>query len=123
VNLTGLRVLVVEDDSTHRELLAAILAMCGAEVVTAGSVAEALKVLATSVPAAIVSDISMPGEDGYALMQRLKARGFDIPSVAITAHRFEHTRQRTLAAGFREHLMKPVEPTVLCDTVATIAGL
>jgi CheY-like chemotaxis protein len=122
MNLQGMRVLVVEDDASNRELLSAILEFCGARVVAAASVAEAMDVLAGQTPAAIVSDISMPDADGYALIRWLRARGLKIPAVAVTAHRYEHTRERTLAAGFQAHLTKPVEPQRLCDAVATVAG-
>lgn len=88
----------------------------------ARSVAEAMTLVTRERPAAIVSDISMPDEDGYALIRRLRTHGLNIPVVAVTAHRYEHTRQRTLAAGFREHLTKPVEPETLCETVAAFAG-
>lgn len=118
--LDGLRVLVVEDDPPTRELLAAMLELCGAEVVAAGSVAEAMTLVERTAPAAIVSDISMPEEDGYALVRRLVARGLQIPVVAVTAHLYEHTQQRTLAAGFRAHLTKPVEPQRLCEAVAAV---
>jgi CheY-like chemotaxis protein len=121
MNLRGMLVLVVEDDPLNRELLTEILLYCGAEVMAAESVAQAMDLLRGRRPSAIVSDISMPVEDGYSLMRRLQAGGLNIPSVAITAHRYEHTRERTLAAGFREHLTKPVEPELLCDTVATAA--
>lgn len=122
MNLTGMRVLVVEDDPSTRELLVTILELCGAEVVATDSVAEAMTLVASAPPEAIVSDISMPDEDGYALIRRLRTQGLNIPVVALTAHRYEHTRQRTLAAGFREHLTKPVEPERLCETVAAFAG-
>lgn len=89
----------------------------------AGSVAEAMSIVTQDLPAAIVSDISMPGEDGYALLGHLRSHGVEIPVVAVTAHLYEHTRQRTLAAGFREHLTKPVEPNSLCNTVAAVTGV
>ena len=119
--LTGLRVLVVEDDPVTRELLVVMLGFCGADVVAVASVAEAMELISIHLPAAIVSDISMPEEDGYALVRRLQASALQVPVIALTAHRYEHTRQRTLAAGFSHHLTKPVEPQILCDTVAAVA--
>jgi CheY-like chemotaxis protein len=121
MNLRGVRVLVVEDDTSTRELLDAILTFCGAEVVAVASVAQAMEALAGHPPAVIVSDISMPVEDGYALLARLQARGLRIPTVAITAHRYHHTPERSRAAGFWRHLTKPVDPQTLCDTVADVA--
>lgn len=122
MDLHGMRVLVVEDHEATRELLVAILTFCGADVVAVGSVRAAMEVLERTPVSAVVSDISMPEEDGYALVRRIRESGFDIPSVAVTAHRYEHTRERTLAAGFRDHLTKPVEATTLCHSVAAIAS-
>jgi CheY-like chemotaxis protein len=122
MELAGLRVLVVEDDAATRELLVMILRLCGADVVAAASVAEAIVSVHESLPTAIVSDISMPEQDGYALVRRLQEGGLEIPVIAVTAHRYEHTRQRTLAAGFRDHLTKPIEPATLCGAVAAVTA-
>ena len=124
MQLEGMSVLVVEDEPDTLELLAFILQQCGAAVTTAGSVREALDVFDRARPAVLVSDISMPESDGYQLIADVRARGADrggsVPAVAVTAHRHEHNRRRALAAGFQEFLTKPVDPEILCDTVARI---
>ena len=122
MDLHGLRVLVVEDDADCLELFALILEHCGAKVAAASSVPEAMALLERAEPAVVVSDISMPGEDGYGLLRRLRECGCAAPTVAVTAFGKEHSRQRCLAAGFRDHLTKPVDPDRLCETVAVLAG-
>lgn len=122
MNLHGLRVLVVEDDADCLELFALILRHCGAEVAAASSVPEAMEMLERTRPAVVVSDISMPGEDGYGLLRRLREHDDSIRTVAVTAFGKEHSRERCLAAGFRDHLTKPVDPDVLCEAVAGAAA-
>jgi CheY-like chemotaxis protein len=122
MDLRGLRVLVVEDDADCLELFTVILRHCGAEVAAASSVREAMELFEHSRPAVVVSDISMPGEDGFGLLRRLRERGTSIPTVAVTAFGKEHSRAQCLGAGFRDHLTKPVDPDVLCKTVAGVAG-
>jgi CheY-like chemotaxis protein len=121
MDLNGLRVLVVEDDEDCLELFSLILEHCGASVSAASSVPEAMELFERTHPEIVVSDISMPGEDGYSLVRLLRERGPDVPAVAVTAFGREHSRERCLAAGFRGHLTKPVDPDVLCATVAVVA--
>jgi len=120
--LTGVRVLVVDDDEDTTQLFATALAACGAEVATATSASEALRVLAAQVPDVVVSDIAMPGDDGYWLVREIRrlddARARTVPVLAVTAFGREHFRARVLAAGFVDHLEKPVDPEALCLAVA-----
>jgi CheY-like chemotaxis protein len=120
--LSGVRVLVVDDDEDTAELFAAALTACGAEVVTATSAPEALRVLAGGAPDVVVTDIAMPGADGYWLVHEIQqlpeARARALPVVAVTAFGREHFRARALAAGFVDHLVKPVDPEMLCLAVA-----
>jgi signal transduction histidine kinase/ActR/RegA family two-component response regulator len=126
-SLAGASVLVVDDDPDTLELVQSALRIAGAHPLPAASVAEALHVVADGhVLDAIISDIAMPGQDGYTLMTLLKDRlGPAMPraSVALTAYAGTADRKRALDAGFGEHLAKPVNPTVLVQTLEEmIAG-
>jgi len=120
--LLGVHVLVVDDDADARQLLCTVLQYCGALVTMAASAHEAMTVLARVTPDAVVSDIAMPGHDGYWLIRELRAlpsnHGGGIPAIALTAHGAAHGPDRTLAAGFQAHLRKPVDPWELCRAVA-----
>ena len=119
-SLANATVLVVEDDPDTLELLTSSLRMAGARAISAASVAEALRILDGHLLDALVSDIVMPGQDGYTLMTLLKDRlGANMPSVtvALTAYASPADRARALTAGFREHLAKPVNPDVLLQTL------
>jgi CheY-like chemotaxis protein len=124
--LRGLRVLVVEDESDGRRLMAAILGRCNAEVLTVGSAAEALNVLDRIQLDVLISDIEMPGEDGYSLIRKLRAKENSlngrIPAAALTAHAAVTDRMRALSAGFDIHLPKPVEPAELVAVIASLAS-
>ena len=124
--LDGLRVLVVDDETDTRELVAFTLSRCGAEVKTSKTAEEALSTLETWKPDVLVSDIGMPGVDGYEFIGKvreldtgLKGR---IPAVALTAYAGVDDRQRALSAGFQMHLAKPLVPNELVAVVATLAG-
>ncbi|HEX8561036.1 MAG TPA: PAS domain S-box protein [Pyrinomonadaceae bacterium] len=123
--LDGLRVLVVDDEQDARELLAAGLGQCGARVTTASSAREALEALAAQRFDALVSDIGMPGEDGYELIGRVRAlppeAGGMTPAVALTAYARTEDRLRAMRAGFEMHVSKPVELTELIVVVANLA--
>jgi signal transduction histidine kinase/DNA-binding response OmpR family regulator len=125
-DLSELRILVVDDQADARRLVMAVLEHCGAEVVTASSVREALDVLNTFEPHVLVSDIGMPGEDGYALIQNVRKReierGEKVPAMALTAYARAEDRQKALAAGFQEYAVKPIEPARLIFLVAQLAG-
>ena len=123
--LAGLSVLVVDDDADARELLRAILEQRGAHVTTAASAAQAYETLEWLKPDVIISDIGMPGEDGYSLIRnvRLKeARERDgwKPAIALTAHARVEDRLRALSAGYQAHVAKPVEPAELVAVIASL---
>lgn len=121
ISLDALNVLVVEDDADAREMLATLLRRYDAVVTTAASVQQAMDHLSQRVPDLIISDISMPDEDGYALIRRVSAftngRHRPIPGIAITAHARASDRDRTLAAGFIDHVAKPVKTAELLAAV------
>jgi PAS domain S-box-containing protein len=123
--LAGLRVVVVDDETDARELVAAVLTDAGARVVAVGSVAEAIQAIERHRPDVLVSDIGMPTEDGYSLMRRLRAMEKTvgrIPAAALTAYATVQDRTRALLAGYSSHLPKPIEPAELTAVVATLAG-
>jgi signal transduction histidine kinase/CheY-like chemotaxis protein len=125
--LTGVRVLVVDDDPDARDLMASALSRCGAAVRTAASTADALAEVRRECPDAIVSDIGMPGEDGYAFVRRVRAlppgEGGATPAAALTAYASASDRRAALEAGFQMHVAKPVEPADLLATVAALVAL
>jgi signal transduction histidine kinase/ActR/RegA family two-component response regulator len=123
--LAGVRVLVVDDHTDARELLSMILMSAGAEVSAADSTRSALETFKRVKPNVLVSDIGMPGEDGFTLISRIRSlppeEGGRIPTIALTAYATKEDRRRSLAAGFAKHLAKPVEPSELIDAVAHLA--
>ena len=122
--LAGVRVLVVDDDADARDLLHLAFGHAGARVTTAASAAEALAALADAEFDALVSDIAMPGKDGYDLITEVRARehGADIPAVALTAYARVEDRQRALRAGFHLHIAKPIDPAAVLHAVAQVVG-
>ena len=124
--LSGLRILVVDDDSDILELFTTALVACGGQVSTADNARDALALAMQLRPHVIVSDIAMVGEDGYWLIRRVRQlpaeMGPTVPVIAATAYGREHSRARVLAAGFTDHLQKPVDPEALCRLVARLAG-
>ena len=125
--LRGLRVLAVDDDPDGREVVAAVLAACGADVVTAESVAEAMEAFDQHVPDVILSDIGMPNEDGYDLITRVRAlpreRGAATPAACLTGYASVEDRRRALLAGFTMHIPKPIDPRELIAVVASLARM
>jgi PAS domain S-box-containing protein len=125
-DLSGVRVLVVDDDEGTREVAEAILGPLGAEVLLAASAQEALESLVRLRPDVLVADIEMPGKDGYSLMQSVRSlpvrSGGATPAAALTAFARAEDRWRSLDAGFQLHLAKPVEPLGLAIAVAHLAG-
>jgi len=121
--LKGVQVLVVDDDPDARESIAVALEQSGACVHAVGSAAEAVESLERNPPDVLLSDIAMPGMDGYALLRQARARlrGARVVAAALTAYAGEEDRRRALAAGFQMHLAKPVEPAELVATVAKLA--
>ncbi len=126
MDLSGARILVVDDESDARELIKRVLEDCGAEVVTAASAADALALARRERFQLIVADIAMPVMDGYDLLRRLRALGPEhdggMPAIAVTALARSEDRTRALRAGFRMHLAKPLEPTELVVSVASALG-
>ncbi|HYO63822.1 MAG TPA: ATP-binding protein [Pyrinomonadaceae bacterium] len=121
--LGGVRVLVVDDEADTRAVISAVLAESGAEVHACDSTREALAELERWTPDVIMSDIGMPGEDGYALMRevRSRARASSIPAAALTAYARDEDRRLAYAAGFQKHLAKPVRSAELVNAVASLA--
>jgi signal transduction histidine kinase/CheY-like chemotaxis protein len=124
-SLTGIRVLVVDDEHDTLEMFDGILAVAGAEVRRATGTAPAIALLEHWRPDVIVSDIEMPHENGYAFIRRLRAlspeAGGTVPAVAVTAYGGVVDRIRVLSAGFQMHVPKPVEPAELIAAVAALA--
>jgi CheY-like chemotaxis protein len=122
--ITGARVLVVEDDDGTRETLVEVFKLAGAEVRDADSGLAAMKVLNDFQPDVLVCDIAMPAEDGCSLLRRIRARsparGGDVRALALTAFASEEDRGRTLAAGFQTHLVKPVDVAQLIAAVSDL---
>ena len=125
--LTGLRLLVVEDDPDARVLLQTMLKKCEAEVKAADSAARALAILAEWRPDLLISDIEMPREDGYSLIRQVRSRGRTdgqrLPAIALTAHARAEDRVRALTAGFDAHVAKPVEANELLTVILSLARL
>ena len=125
VRLDGLRVLVVDDDRDALGLTETILIRAGADVRTRHSAAAALELLRQWGPNVLVSDIEMPGEDGYSLIRKIRAGvagdGAHTPAIALTAYGRSQDRLRSLAAGFNMHVPKPVDPGELTSIIASVA--
>ncbi len=124
-DLSGVRVLVVDDDRDTRELIARLLDECGAIILTASSAQEGLVALKSARPDVLLSDIGMPDIDGYEFLKRVRAlnadEGGNTPAIALTAFARSVDRTRALHAGFLVHVAKPVEPAELLVTVASVA--
>ncbi|NEQ20966.1 MAG: PAS domain S-box protein, partial [Microcoleus sp. SIO2G3] len=124
LDLIGIRVLAVDDDPDARDLLTALLSQYGADVLTVTSAVEVLENLASFQPDVLVSDIGMPGVDGYTLIQQVRAlpsaKGGEIPAIALTAYAREDDRDRAISSGFQRHVIKPLEPEQLVQAVLTL---
>jgi PAS domain S-box-containing protein len=118
--LSGLHVLIVDDDEDTLELLSAALTQRSANVTAVSSAAAAIESIKTLRPDVLISDIAMPGEDGYELIKKVLALDGEpaIPAIAITAYAKEEDKQRALAAGYQRYLSKPVE---LREFIAAVA--
>jgi signal transduction histidine kinase/ActR/RegA family two-component response regulator len=124
-SLEGMSVLVVDDDEQSRLVVAAHLEAYNADVRTAPSTAEALDVLQNEHVDVLLADIAMPGEDGYALIRKLRSLDSPtrlIPAAALTAFARNEDRQQALQAGFQLHLTKPIDAQTLVSAVATLGG-
>ena len=124
--LHGLRVLVVDDEADARQIISTMIARTGAEVKTCESAREALQTLEEWRPDVLMSDIGMPGEDGYSLINKVRSlpseRGGHTPAAAFTAYAREEDRNRALAAGYQMHVAKPVSSSQLVAMIAHLAG-
>ena len=118
--LKGRTILVVEDHSDARELIAAVLESAGARVDTASSAEEAIANVGRIRPDALVADLGLPGEDGYALLTRFLAVYPDVPAIALTAYARSTDRERALAHGFRRYVIKPIDPTELVAQILSV---
>jgi signal transduction histidine kinase/CheY-like chemotaxis protein len=125
-DLTGVTVLVVDDEPDARDLAKRLLENCKAFVFTAASASDALTVLEQQQVDVLVSDIGMPGTDGYEFIRRLRAKaaeqGGRVPAIALTAFARSEDRMRAMIAGYNLHLSKPIEPGELIVAVASLAG-
>ena len=123
--LSGLRVLLVDDDEDALQLLSMLLGRHGAEVAAATSAAPALAKFEQVRPDVFVSDVGMPDVDGYELMRMVRALeaglGWHTPALALTAYASEGDRLLALSAGFDQHVAKPVEPETLVSSIANLA--
>jgi signal transduction histidine kinase/ActR/RegA family two-component response regulator len=124
--LSGLRILVVDDEDDARTLARRVLEERGAHVITVSSAAEAIaSVGENNPPSVLVSDIGMPEQDGYDLIKQMRALPGDagrVPAVALTALARAEDRKRALSAGYQKHVSKPVDPTELVAVIASLAG-
>jgi CheY-like chemotaxis protein/anti-sigma regulatory factor (Ser/Thr protein kinase) len=120
--LRGRRVLVIDDDPDALDLFARLLKRAGAEVRTAPSAASALQAMSAAAFDAVLSDIEMPGEDGMALIRRLRNEGSRLPVVAVTAYGSTDDRVHALAAGFDAYLAKPVDAEELLAVVQRLVA-
>jgi CheY-like chemotaxis protein len=126
VDLTGLQVLIVDDDPDALTLMREVLETAGATVINADSGRAALRVLDAQTPHAIVSDLGMPGMDGFELLAELRRSPVEsrrrIPAAAVTAYARSEDRARSLTSGFQIHLSKPIDPRELVAAVGALAS-
>ena len=126
VNLDELRVLVVDDEPDARALIKRVLLQCSANVITAASADEGLKILQAERPDVLISDIGMPEKDGYQFIREVRklsaADGGRTPAIALTAFARSEDRTRAMLAGYQVHISKPIEPQELIATVGSLAG-
>ena len=120
-SLRGLHAMVIDDDANVRDVVALTLAKCGASVTVASSVHDAFNLLPNLAPDIVVSDIAMPDVDGYEFIRRfralMRAKGTNVPVIALTAYGSLQDRDRALEAGFDKHLAKPIDPAELVRTI------
>ncbi|MUG93952.1 response regulator [Scytonema sp. UIC 10036] len=126
-SLNGLRILIVDDNVDTLELITFILEQCQAQVKTATSASDAISIFLQFKPEVLISDIGMPGEDGYSLIQKIRTlppeQNGQVPAAALTAFAGESESSRALAAGFQIHISKPVDPTELVAAIVKLAKL
>jgi two-component system CheB/CheR fusion protein len=119
-----MRILVVDDDTETRDVVALMLEGAGGEVRSAASVAEAIRMFGEFHPQVLLADLSMPLEDGFSLIRKVRAlrprEGGDVPSIALSALAGDEDRQRSLNSGFQLHLVKPVDTDHLARAVLDV---
>ncbi len=125
LSLSGVSVLVVDDEADAREVLALLLEERGAQVTAVASAMAALRALKQCVPDVLVSDVGMPGLDGHELIRKLRTlpetAGGQVPAVALTAYATANDSAKALAAGFTRHVTKPIVPSEIVEIIATLA--
>jgi PAS domain S-box-containing protein len=125
LDLTGIRVLIVDDEPDTHELFTVLLTQYGAEVLAVACAAEVLTSLESFQPDVLISDIGMPEMDGYTLLQQLRSlppeKGGQIPAIAVTAYARKEDQQRSLAIGFQHHISKPIDPKRLVQVVSGLS--
>jgi CheY-like chemotaxis protein len=126
LSLDGVRVLLVEDQPVVREVITRLLEWSGARVTAVAGVQEALEALGRERPSVVLTDLAMPGEDGYALIRTVRAlppdRGGQTPAAALTGLSTATERPRALRAGFQRCVGKPVDARRLVEVVAALAA-
>ncbi|WP_051470148.1 hybrid sensor histidine kinase/response regulator [Fischerella sp. PCC 9605] len=125
-SLTGLRILIVDDESDTREFLTFLLEQHKAKPMAVASATEALQALNTFKPTILISDIGMPNENGYSLLRKIRKlapeKGGQIPAIALTAYAREEDKNQAMSAGFQFHIAKPVKPTELVAAILDLIG-
>ncbi len=126
IRLDGLRVLIVDDQASSREVFTESLRSLGAETLAANSAQEGLRMFTQFQPHVLVSDIAMPGEDGYSLIRKIRGLSSkklsDTPAIALTAYSSKEDVKQAISAGFQAHLVKPVDGYILAKTISNLAG-
>ena len=124
--LSGIRVLMVDAEADTREWLTGVLRRCGAGVTAVASAGEALAALVRVLPDVLVTDVDLPGEDGYALVRTIRAVerevGVNVPAIALAASSHAEDRERAFRAGFQVHLPKVLAPSELAQVVAHLTS-
>jgi CheY-like chemotaxis protein len=123
LNLSDVVALVVDDDADARDLMKQVLTDAGATVIIVSSAQAALDSVKSSGANILISDISMPGRDGYELIRSVRASGFGVdvlPALAVTAFARMQDRAEALAAGFQDHIVKPIDPSELISRVSSL---
>lgn len=124
LSLEACRILLVEDEADTRELLTFMLEQAGARVTAVASAAAALSALAELIPDVLLSDIGMAEMNGYSFMRQVRSlapeQGGHIPAIALTAYAGEYDQKQAIAAGFQQHLSKPVQPDILVKAIAQL---
>ena len=126
LDLQGVQILVVDDDTSSREFTTFLLELHGAVITATASADEAIAALTQIKPSLLLSDIGMPDIDGYMLMRQVRTlppeQGGQIPAIALTAYAGEIDYQQAIAAGFQKHISKPIEPDTLVEAIASLLG-